>query len=47
MWKDDKSIHSNGRFIGAPRIDLMNDDVTLPEMQYGSCSHAQVQDERQ
>ena len=33
-------LHStNGR-----RIDLMHDDVTHPERQYGSCSHAQIQD---
>ena len=25
-------------------IDLMHDDVTCPERQYGSCSHAQIQD---
>ena len=28
-------------------IDLMHDDVTRPERQYGSCSHAQIQNGRQ
>ena len=28
-------------------IDLMHDDVTRPERQYVSCSHAQIQDGRQ
>ena len=28
-------------------IDLMHDDVTHPERQYGSCSRAQIQDGRQ
>ena len=28
-------------------IDLMHDDVTHSERQYGSCSHAQIQDGRQ
>ena len=25
-------------------IDLMHNDVTHPESQYGNCSHAQIQD---
>ena len=31
--------------IPKPRIDLMHDDLTRPKTeQYGSCSHAQIQD---
>ena len=30
-----------------PAIDLIHDDVTHPEREYGSCSHAQIQDGRQ
>ena len=36
-----------GRQAYRPEIDCMHDDVTCPEREYGSCSHAQIQDGRQ
>ena len=42
-------VPCNRSYLGSERtpIDLMHDDVSRPEMQYGSCSHAQIQDGRQ
>ena len=40
-------LESEKNFLQIQRIDLMHDDVTHPEREYGSCSHAQIQDGRQ
>ena len=36
--------HNSERSFIRSSIDLMHDDVTRPERQYGGCSHAQIQD---
>ena len=38
------SIQRYNKFRLTESIDLMYNDVTRPEMQYGSCSHTQIQD---
>ena len=35
------------KYVVIRSIDLMHDDVTHPEREYASCSHAQIQDGRQ
>ena len=43
----DYQIPANSVFSDVTEIDLIHDDdVTRPERQYGSCSHAQIQDGR-